>query len=144
MMKLEEILELLKRKGYRIEFDGSESFEINGESFKVAADAIALADDVKFVLVKQEEIARPLTPLERRTIAIARLLGVSGFVVLTNEVETVFLNVETGERVNEIPDSSNAIPRSIDFDEEKERRIVAAIDSIRCSCCESNCHLNSS
>ncbi len=140
-MKLEEIVRLLKKMGYTVESDGSKSFEVNGEVFKAAADAIALVKDTKFILVKQEETARPLTPLERRTVAIARLLGVSGFVILTNELETVFLDVETGKRVDGIPDASNATSKQINFDEEKEKRIVAAIDSIRCSCCESSCRL---
>jgi len=140
-MKFEDLLLRIRDRGYELELGNSISFEIGGEKFVVKADAIAKANGKRFILVKREEYARPLTPLERRTVAIARLFGVLGFAILTNEVEVVTLDVQTGERIDfdELPDANNANIVELDFDEERERRIIAAIGSIRCPCCEDKC-----
>ncbi|AEA47824.1 hypothetical protein [Archaeoglobus veneficus] len=140
-MKFEDIIELLRAKGYEVEYGLTISFDVSGETFKAFADAIAVVNGSRHILVKREEVARPLTPLERRTIAIARLFNVFGFAILTNEVEVSVLDVLNGKRVSieEIPNADEVLLRQIDFDEEREKRIVAAIGSIRCSCCEDRC-----
>ena len=134
MQEIQEILEFLKNRGYKIE-RVFKKFKVNGEEFEVS-EYVASFDSVKYVLVRREEDNRPLTPLERFAVALARLLGVRGFVVLSNGEELLCLRVDNGERVSieQIPEAKEAEVKSFDFDEEKEKRIVVAMGMLRCPC----------
>ncbi len=141
-MELEEILKMLEEKGYLIEKDVSRKFEFDGEVVEIYANAVAVAED-RYVMVRREEDNRPLAPLERFSVAVARLLGVKGYAVSTNGFEAVCLRVDNGERTNleSIPPADEAKSFNFEFDEEKELRITVAIGKLRCPCRQGECRL---
>ncbi len=141
-MELEEILRMLEEKGYSIEKDVSRKFEFDGEVVEIYANAVAVAED-RYVMVRREEDNRPLAPLERFSVAVARLLGVKGYAVSTNGFEAVCLRVDNGERTNleSIPPADEAKSFNFEFDEEKELRIAVAIGKLRCPCRQGECRL---
>ena len=143
MIELEEIISFLEGKGYEIERDVSKGYEFNSEYVEVYANAVAVAKDIRYVMVRREENGRPLTPLERFSVAVARLLGVRGYAVTSNGEEVMCLRVDTGEKVDveEIPDAEEAEPFDFEFDEEKELRIAVAIGKLRCPCRQGECRI---
>ncbi len=143
MLELDEIVEFLKEKGYEIERDVAKGFELNSEYVEVFANAVGVARGIRYVMVRREENSRPLSPLERFSVAVARLLGVRGFAITSNGEELMCLRADTAERVDieEIPDAENAELFDFDFDEEKELRIAVAIGKLRCPCRQGECRI---
>ncbi len=143
MLELDEIVEFLKEKGYEIERDVAKGFELNSEYVEVFANAVGVARGIRYVMVRREENSRPLSPLERFSVAVARLLGVRGFAITSNGEELMCLRTDTAERVDieEIPDAENAELFDFDFDEEKELRIAVAIGKLRCPCRQGECRI---
>ena len=137
--EVDEIVEVLKSKGYEIEWNVTRKFE----DVEIFANAIAKTKGFRYVSVRREENNRPLIPLERFSVAVARLLGVKGFAVTSNGEEMMCLRVDNGEHVNlgDIPDAEEAEPLNFRFDEEKELRIAVAIGKLRCPCKQGECRI---
>ncbi len=142
-VELEEIVEFLKERGYEVERDVTRGFEFNSEYVEVFANAVGVTGDFRYVMVRREENSRPLSPLERFSVAVARLLDVRGFAVTSNGEEVMCLRVDNGEKVNlnDIPEAEEARPFDFDFDEEKELRIAVAIGKLRCPCRQGECRI---
>lgn len=117
---------------------------VNGEEHTMTAELALKPEGVNFMILKFERLARPLVPLERRTATIARVIDKNPFpfAVLTNESDSVFIDVTKGKTSYkfEIPsrDESMNILKELDVEklsdegEEKEKRIFATMDSIKC------------
>ncbi len=137
--EVDEIVEVLKNKGYEIEWNVTRKFE----DVEIFVNAIAKTKGFRYVSVRREENNRPLIPLERFSVAVARLLGVKGFAVTSNGEEMMCLRVDNGEHVKleDIPDAEEAEPLNLSFDEEKELRIAVAIGKLRCPCRQNECRI---
>lgn len=157
---MQEIVEIrnrwineLRKKGYRDEdlaYNLRKEFSINEENFTMVAELAVRIDGENFIVFKFESPTRFITPLERRTISIARIIDEKPFplAILTNGHDCVFLNAINGKEIewNEIPGRYEAknilknlklkIKHLTDREIEKEKRIFAAIDSIRCETCK--------
>jgi|Deesub1362B_J571_1020462.scaffolds.fasta_scaffold07489_3 hypothetical protein len=120
---------------------------VNDEKFEMYAELAIRIDSMNFMLFKFERPARPLTPLERRTVSIAKIIDEKPFpyALLTNGLNCLFIDIFSGNSTEncDIPSRSEAIKLlskikafKSDIDIEKEMRIFAAIDSIKCEICE--------
>lgn len=138
---------LKEDKGYFEEdfvYNLNKKLIVNGEEHIMTAELALKPEGVNFMILKFERLARPLVPLERRTAAIARVIDKNPFpfAVLTNESDSVFIDVTKGKTSYEfeIPsrDESMNILKELyleklsDEGEEKEKRIFATMDSIKC------------
>ncbi|MFP3909333.1 MAG: hypothetical protein ACLFVX_05695 [Archaeoglobaceae archaeon] len=122
----------------------NKKFTVNEEEYNMTAELALKPEGVNFMILKFERLARPLVPLERRTIAIARVIDKNPFpfAILTNNSDSVFMDVIKGKTSYEFDTPSRAESMSIlkelnverlSGDEEgKEKRIFATIDSIKC------------
>jgi len=140
----------LKNKGYSEKdfvYNLRKDFTINQEKFTMIAELAVRINDENFILFKFERPTRFITPLERRTVSIARIINKKPFpfVILTNGKDCVFLNAINGKEIDrEVPERDEAenilkklrIRNLTDKEIEKEKRIFAAIDSIRCESCK--------
>ncbi len=138
-----DLINFLKNKGYEVVENVTKKILVFDEEIEIFANAIAKKGDLNFVMVRREEDKRPLVPLERFIIAIARLFEVKGFAIATNGEEVVCLRVDNGERVdlNSIPEIDKAKAFEFKFDRDAEKRIVVAIGKLRCPCRCDECRI---
>ncbi|RUM35078.1 MAG: hypothetical protein DSY33_00375 [Archaeoglobus sp.] len=137
--ELNELVEMLKSKGYEIEWNVTRRLG----DVEIFANAVAKTKGFRYVSVRREENCRPLIPLERFSVAVARLLGVKGFAVTSNGEDVMCLRVDNGKNVSleDIPDANEAQPLDFNFDEERESRIAVAIGKLRCPCKQGECRI---
>lgn len=128
--------------------DLSRKLFVNEEEFKMTAELALRPEGTNFMLLKFEYPNRPLVPLERRTAAIARVIETNPFpfAILTNGTDSVFIDTIEGKTSYEfeIPSRSESmeILKELDSQElsyeekEREKRIFATFDSLKCETCE--------
>lgn len=154
MAEFEEIENMWKKilvgRGYREEdfvYNLRREFSVNEENFTMTAELAVRINGKNLILFKFERSTRFITPLERRTIAIARIIDREPFpfVILTNGDDCVFMDAINGRSMEcaEIPSRDEAVIilgnlriKEIEEEIEKEKRIFAAIDAIKCETCE--------
>ncbi len=144
---------LKKRRGYLEEDLAHNLFRIvtvNGEEHEMTAELAAKPKGANFILLKFERSNIPLVPLERRTAAIARVIDSTPFpfAVLTSGSDSIFIDlieVKTSyDQDFEIPSRAEStemlkelsIQKLSDEEKEKEERIFATFDSLKCETCE--------
>ncbi|MDI6744572.1 MAG: type I restriction enzyme HsdR N-terminal domain-containing protein [Thermodesulfovibrionales bacterium] len=139
---------LFEKKGYsasEIEKDVEFEVLIGDERCKSRADIVISIDDKKLVLIKCSVGA--LGSRERQAVACARVLDSYQipFAVVTDAVEAIALDTLTGKVISEgmvsIPSRNELgeLLQKIEFKKlpsertEKEKRILLAFDSIKCT-----------
>ncbi len=142
---------LKKQKGY-LEGDFvhklSRTVTVNGEEHEMTAELALKLDGANLMLLKFERSNRPLVPLERRTASIARVIDSRPFpfAFLTNGNDSVFIDVVKGKTSYEfkIPSRTESsgilkelsIPELSEEEKQREERIFATFDSLKCETCE--------
>ncbi|MFO7966216.1 MAG: hypothetical protein R6U44_01275 [Archaeoglobaceae archaeon] len=142
---------LKEHKGYLEEdlaHNLSRTIIVNGEEHEMAAELALKPEGANFILLKFERSNRPLAPLERRTAAIARVIDATPFplAVLTNGSDSVFIDVIEGKTSYDfkVPSRTEStetlkgpsIQELCEEEKEKEERIFATFDSLKCETCE--------
>ena len=139
---------LLNNKGYskdEVEADREFDVETGNEKCKSKADIVVSIDGKRLMIVKCSIGA--LVSRERQAVACARLMDSYQipFAVVTDGNDAILLDTLTGKAINEglekIPsrDELKAMTEKVEFKElsperlEKEKRILLAFDSIKCS-----------
>jgi len=141
-------IEVLKRNGFssdEIVSNLTKEFLLNFEKHILHADLAVKTNNFNYLIVKVEPLNRPIISIERRTISIARIINKTPFhyALLTNSRDELLIDVKSGKSKKEFRiltkeeflKTENLEYRISDQQADKEKRIFATFDSLKCDSC---------